>query len=228
MLVVALFFAVCSATSWQELEHYTFEDYEKEFSKFYTKEERQGRELIFTVRLAEILKHNQDVSKSWKLGVNPLTDRTEEEFNALLGSHTNRKASPHHGPHHVYPDKLEDLTVDWRDQHIITAVKDQGQCGSCWSFATAEVTESYYALKTGQLPVLSEQQILDCTPNPNNCGGTGGCGGGTAELAFAKIQELGGLATEWTYPYESYFGNPQVCTGQLGFARAWEFHSQSS
>jgi len=90
-------------------------------------------------------------------------------------------------------------------------VKDQGDCGSCWSFATAEVVESYYALLNGQLSDLSEQQILDCTPNPDECGGTGGCGGGTAELAFARIQHLGGLSTEWTYPYMSYSGQNQKC-----------------
>jgi cathepsin L len=66
-----------------------------------------------------------------------------------------------------------------------------GQCGSCWTFGTAEVIESYYALATGQLPTLSEQQILDCVPNPDQCGGTGGCGGGTPELAFEKLIEIG-------------------------------------
>jgi len=58
---------------------------------------------------------------------------------------------------------------------------------------------------------LSEQQILDCTPNPDDCGGTGGCGGGTPELAYAQIIKSGGLASEWTYPYTSYFGSAFSC-----------------
>jgi len=58
---------------------------------------------------------------------------------------------------------------------------------------------------------FSEQQILDCTPNPNDCGGTGGCGGGTAELAMAQIIQMGGLSSEWTYPYLSYFGQNYKC-----------------
>jgi hypothetical protein len=78
-------------------------------------------------------------------------------------------------------------SVDWRDQNVISAVKDQGKCGSCWSFGTAESIESHWALATGQLQDLSEQQILDCTPNPNACGGTGGCGGGIVELGYQKI-----------------------------------------
>jgi len=103
------------------------------------------------------------------------------------------------------------VSVDWRDKGVISAVKDQGNCGSCWTFATVEATESAYALATGKLHVLSEQQILDCTPNPNHCGGTGGCDGGTAELAWAKIIAMGGLDSEWIYPYQSYFGNAYTC-----------------
>ena len=66
-------------------------------------------------------------------------------------------------------------------------------CGSCWSFGTAETVESHWAIATGHLTQLSEQQILDCTPNTNDCGGTGGCQGGTPEIAYDKIIELGKL-----------------------------------
>jgi len=103
-------------------------------------------------------------------------------------------------------------SVDWRTKGIITAVKDQGQCGSCWSFGTAETVEAHWAAKhPGQLTDLAEQQILDCTPNPNQCGGTGGCGGATAEIAMARIVQLGGITTEWQYPYRSYWGDNFKC-----------------
>jgi len=101
--------------------------------------------------------------------------------------------------------------VDWRDKGIISPVKDQGRCGSCWSFATTEEVESYWALSTGRLHILSEQQILDCTPNPQHCGGTGGCDGGTYELAWDRIRVMGGLTSEWTYPYQSYYGAAFEC-----------------
>jgi len=102
--------------------------------------------------------------------------------------------------------------IDWRTSNIITSVKDQGNCGSCWSFATAEMVETYWAMSTGELPTLSEQQILDCTENTNQCGGTGGCGGGTPEIAYEQIIAQGGLASEWTYPYLSYWGHDMNCT----------------
>jgi len=62
-----------------------------------------------------------------------------------------------------------------------------------------------------ELSDLAEQQILDCTSNPDQCGGTGGCGGGTPQLAYTQIQAMGGLASEWTYPYTSYFGSNFEC-----------------
>jgi len=118
---------------------------------------------------------------------------------------------------HIKPD-FAGAMIDWRSFGIITPVKDQGRCGSCWSFAAAETIESYYALKhPGKLPVLSEQQILDCTPNPLQCGGTGGCGGATVELAYQQIQSMGGLSSEWTYPYMSYFGDNGACNTSLRF-----------
>jgi len=49
---------------------------------------------------------------------------------------------------------------------------------------------------------MSEQNVLDCTPNPHHCGGTGGCEGGTVELAYDQVKQ-NGIATEKAYPYLS-------------------------
>ncbi len=90
-------------------------------------------------------------------------------------------------------------------------MKDQGQCGSCWSFSAVETVESYFALMSGgQLPVLSEQFVLDCSQNPQHCGGTGGCNGATVSIAM-KTMIQGGAPQEFTYPYISYFGQNQSC-----------------
>lgn len=146
-----------------------------------------------------------------------MTDWTEAEFKRLLGYKKSIAATMPKSPLATewnHPAvRLEDLPqeVDWRDKGVVTPVKDQGRCGSCWTFATAETIESHWAIKTGQLPILSEQQILDCTPNPDQCGGTGGCAGGTAELAMARIVQMGGLSSEWTYPYMSYYGANASC-----------------
>jgi len=112
----------------------------------------------------------------------------------------------------IYDEVKAPINIDWRTKGIITPVKNQGFCGSCWTFGSAETLESYWALATKQLIVLSEQQIVDCTPNPNDCGGTGGCGGGTVELAYARIQQMGGLTTEQNYPY---VGEDETCQTNL-------------
>jgi len=154
------------------------------------------------------------------MGVNQFTDRTHDEFKMLLGLKQNLEPEfqsslsayiQRQEPKESYNLDALPASVDWRTAGIISAVKDQGQCGSCWTFGTAETVEAHWAKKTGQLTDLSEQQILDCTPNPRQCGGQGGCAGGTAELAMARIVVLGGLATEWQYPYTSYYGQNYKC-----------------
>jgi len=222
-LLSAVLFVSALPTSWDKLTpEYSFETYEREYNKIYANaEEREMRRAYFQESLDEVLRHNKDETKSWKLGINHLSDRSNEEFRRLLGYRmdiaASRKAKANHKPvDRSYLASNEDVpelpaSIDWRLAGIVTAVKDQGACGSCWTFGTAETIESYWALKTGYLTALSEQQILDCTPNPNDCGGTGGCGGGTPEIAYDQIIKQGGLASEWTYPYVSHFGDGFSC-----------------
>jgi len=87
--------------------------------------------------------------------------------------------------------------VDWRTQGVVSAVKDQGRCGSCWAFASTATIESHAALSTGLLFNLSPQQIAACAPNPDQCGGTGNCHGATAEIAFDYVSKSEGLFEEF-------------------------------
>lgn len=208
---------ILAKTEWHQLDSYTFNNYRQEFNKHYrTPGETAMRQELFEARLAKIKEHNRDAEKTWKEGVNHLTDRTERELKRMRGYKKSITATlPRQGMEWHSLPKAEVIKlaphVDWRDKAIVTPVKDQGACGSCWTFATAETIESYWAMATGQLPTLSEQQILDCTPNPDQCGGDGGCGGGTAELAMQQIMRMGGLSSEWTYSYQSYWGANQTC-----------------
>jgi len=208
-------------TRWFELsESYSFEKYVQEFSKTYASDDEYVlRKGILEDRLKSILAHNSE-GHSWKKGINHLSDRTEAEFRQLLGVKKSLLYASKASQPAVTLSAQEEAallanlpaSVDWRDQGIVSSVKDQGDCGSCWTFATAETIEAHWAIATGQLQDLSEQQILDCTPNPDECGGTGGCGGGTAELAMSQIIASGGLASEWTYPYQSYQGKNFNCS----------------
>jgi len=98
-------------------------------------------------------------------------------------------------------------SVDWRTVKpaILTPVKNQGACGSCWAFAATQSIEANVAQNTGKLLTLSPQNVVSCTPNPQHCGGTGGCGGATAELAFEYVSQKG-IASNQDYPYRAVTG----------------------
>lgn len=88
-------------------------------------------------------------------------------------------------------------SVDWTTKGAVTPVKDQGNCGSCWSFSAVAALESAYFLKTGTLVSFSEQELVSCD---SACGGCNGC---DMNSAFNFVKAKGGLPTESNYPYTS-------------------------
>lgn len=94
-------------------------------------------------------------------------------------------------------------SVDWVKAGVVSPVKDQGQCGSCWSFSATGALESARAIKLGgDLLSLSEQQLVDCDAYGNG-GKDHGCNGGLMDNAFAWIGKNNGLCSEDEYPYVS-------------------------
>lgn len=99
-------------------------------------------------------------------------------------------------------------SIDWRTKNVVTPVKNQGGCGSCWAFSATETLESAYAIASGNLIELAPQTYVNCVKNPKSCGGTGGCEGATMELAF-DLSAQTGIASESDLPYR---GRDQTCT----------------
>jgi len=95
---------------------------------------------------------------------------------------------------------------DWaNNKSIVTPVKNQGQCGSCWAFSATENIESVWALAGNTLVELAPQQIVDCDKTDD------GCNGGDTTTAYEYVISAGGLETEQNYPYTAKNG---VCKAQ--------------
>jgi len=185
-----------------------FEAFEEKYNKNYANGiERLQRFIIFQKNLRDIENFNQRKNASWKKGINQFSDMTEEEFQKTLNGYVNA-AKPHGNFAAKKSINVNDLpeSVDWRDMGAISAVKNQGPCGSCWAFATVEIIESMLQINSGKaVEELSAQHITSCTPNPLQCGGSGGCQGSIPQLGFAYTQ-LFGLVTEKDYPYTATTG----------------------
>jgi cathepsin L len=127
-----------------------------------------------------------------------------EEFKHIsLGLKASRRV-PKYSSHSKTSQEVEQAyselpeKVDWRvDGTHVNPVKNQGTCGSCWAFSTIGSIESAFAIKSGSLPSLSEEQLVQCSKGYGN----GGCSGGFMEYAF-KYAESYPLCTEDEYPYE--------------------------
>jgi len=198
-----------------------FMEFKMKYQKTYSSRvETSVRATIFAQNLKRIEEHNKS-GYAWTMGVTEFADLTDAEFESIyLGGYKKLRSPGLGNSPSVVSRSAKNLpaSVDWRESNTITAIKNQGSCGSCWAFCTTEMIESYAAIATGNLTELSSQQVTSCTPNPLSCGGTGGCHGSIPQLGYTYIQLFGSVSEE-DYPYISgTTSDTEDCVYDLGNA----------
>ena len=169
------------------------------FGKNYPMVEDRQRFAIYQQNMQKINSHNQN-HPSVVLAENQFTDWSDQEYNSILKhqvklSNVKSKLMTYRQLH-TLPEE-----IDWRKKNAVTQVKNQGSCGSCWAFSTTGSIEGAYAIKTGKLISLSEQQLVDCASQNN------GCNGGLMDYAFQYV-ENNALEAEEEYSYD---GSDESC-----------------
>jgi len=180
----------------------TFAAWAATFGKTYNgDDEFAARQAIYDANMAKYEAHNADETQTFTMGPTEFSDLTLEEFQALpiFGYSKPEQSLPKVGVHEYNGEELA-ASVDWRSKGAVTAVKNQGQCGSCWAFSTVGGLEGAWQIGTGTLTSMSEQQLVDCSKANN------GCGGGNMETGF-QYQEGVNVATESSYPYTARDGS---------------------
>ena len=190
---------------WKQFTHF-----QQKFEKYYnTLEELKTRFQIFKTNLHDILIHNLDSTQNFTKGINQFTDLTSEEFKEKYVGSIQQKVGSYGCKTFISTDVGLPGSIDWRDKNAVTNVKDQGQCGSCWTFSATGAVEGIWSITKGQLINLSEQQLVDCATGISY--GSHGCNGGQMEGAFKYIVEYGQCALS-SYPYTGTDGKCTYCS----------------
>lgn len=184
-------------------EDMEFMKFVSKFGKSYgTKEEYEFRYAQFTAAMTSIAEENSKNDITYRVAVNKFADLTNAEYKRLLGYKA--KGALMAGTEKELPTDNLPASIDWREKGGVNAVKDQGQCGSCWAFSTIATVEGAHFIATGKLLSLSEQQLVDCAGGSY---GNQGCNGGDMGAAMQYIED-NGSELESVYPYA---GVDQTC-----------------
>lgn len=150
-----------------------FENYIKKYERRYVNDiEYNHRLKIFKRNLHKIEMLNKHEQGTAKYGISEFSDLTEKEYLRKTGLIVPlRQENDLGNPVADIPNVVLPEEFDWRDKGAVTDVKNQGNCGSCWSFSVTGNVEGLHFIKTGKLEAYSEQELLDCDSTDNACNG---------------------------------------------------------
>jgi len=200
--IAAAFAGLVAATPMGEFEHEFIKFVAKNNRRFATKEEFEARLAEFS-KNAKFVQEFSQKNSTQTVALNAMADWTREEYRQLLGYKAELKQEAT-----VFENNsTNEASVDWRQRGAVTHVKNQGQCGSCWTFSSTGSLEGRHFQKSGVLTSFSEQQLVDCCNNGvGSCWGSQGCNGGIMDEALTYTQTYD-LMTEADYPYTAQDGS---------------------
>jgi len=187
-----------------------FEHWKQTHQKVYPDADEEARRFdnfVVSIRTIHDLNRKSNGTGA-KFGLTKFADMTTEEFSRSFKLSNPLRSTGLHAEYEV-PQEFRNMAVpssiDWRTKGVVTAIKNQEQCGSCWAFSVTEAIESAWMIAKGIknttfLP-LAPQQIVDCDQND------GGCNGGDPPTAYQYVISAGGLEKETSYPYTGTDGS---------------------
>ena len=221
-----------------------FDRYLSHFNKSYPNRTEYYRRANIYFENVDYINLQNTRNHTYTLGINQFTDISPTEFQSTyLGyrgfnsEYYRYRTKSSSLPRRFYDSLLHYPTIsnqpiesiDWRAEGLVTPIKDQAQCGSCWAFSAVATMEGAQAKKSGNLTSLSEQDLVDCVPDCY------GCGGGWPTLAIEYVingstpnntlhfsntsdnnSNISMIDTESSYPYQGTDNNCQYQVGGRG------------
>ncbi|XP_068679493.1 counting factor associated protein D-like [Montipora foliosa] len=188
-----------------------FEEFKLRHGKSYEDPyEHEHRKRIFRHNIRFINSKNR-AALNFTLEPNELSDVTDDEFEMYKGLLIDPSGGDETLKKQEIPEaRLKIPTIpppnslDWREYGAVTPSKAQGLCGSCWTFSSTGPIEGAYAIQTGKLVDISEQQLMDCSWGFGNSG----CRGGFSWKALVWARKHGVASS---HSYGRYLAQEGYC-----------------
>lgn len=204
-VVILLLTIITFSCAHQLTADQAFVEFVSTYNKTFTSEvELAFRKAIFAdnwTKVQELKNSNSDQFSD--LGMTPFLDLTPSEFKQKYLT-LKLKDDEEMKPQCDFKPKLDDVKLvdahDWRSvEGVVSDIKDQGMCGSCWAFSAVGALEGRYRLVNNESKLFSEQLLVDCSKQ------NAGCNGGLMDLAFQDLEKLKAIE-ENNYPYRGSQG----------------------